>query len=183
MWVEILADYRRYPGTGLRRLAIAAISQGFWAVCSYRVAHSLLAAPRPLRQILRAIWLPLEKMIECITGVQIGASARIGRGLYIGHFGGIIVSGRASIGEHCNLSQGVTIGIAGRGENRGAPSLGNRVYVAAGAKLIGRLRVGDDVAVGANAVVTRDVEPGVTVGGVPARVIARTGSQDFIEVG
>lgn len=129
------------------------------------------------------MWLPVEKLVECATGVQSGASACIGGGLYVGHFGCIVVSGRAVLGEKCNLSQGVTIGIAGRGKNRGAPTLGSRVYVAAGAKIIGGIHIGDDVAVGANAVVTKDVESGVTVGGVPARVIARVGSQDFIEVG
>jgi serine O-acetyltransferase len=132
--------------------------------------------------VVKVIWLPLAKAVECATGVQIGATARVGPGLYVGHFGCIVVSAGAVLGARCNISQGVTIGAGGRGAKRGAPILGDRVYVAAGAKIIGPIVVGSDSAIGANAVVVKDVEAGVTVGGVPARVISRTGSQDFIEV-
>jgi serine O-acetyltransferase len=118
--------------------------------------------------------------VEVWSGIWIAPQATIGPGLYVGHFGGVIVSGDAVLGSNVNLSQGVTIGVAGRGERRGTPVLGDRVYVAPGAKLIGPITVGNDVAVGANAVVTRDVADRAVVDGVPARVISERGSFDFV---
>src|SRR3954471_23079595 len=121
---NIRADLRRYPGSGLRRFAMAALSQGFWAVFSYRIGHSLRMLPRPLRILATLFWVPISKLMECATGIEIGSGASIGPGLYIGHFGCIIVSGRATIGKGCNLSQGVTIGVAGRAGKRGVPVIG-----------------------------------------------------------
>ena len=182
MLENVRADLRRYPGTRARRLFLATLSQGFWAVFAYRVSHRLYHFPKPLRLMAWVPWLPIAKMVECATGVQIGDAARIGPGLYIGHFGTIIVSGKAVIGSMCNLSQGVTIGIAGNGAARGVPVIGDRVYIGPGAKVIGLITVGDDAAIGANAVVTKSVRAGTTVGGVPAREISERGSASFLDV-
>lgn len=113
-------------------------------------------------------------------GIEIPAQTSIGPGLYIGHFGGIVVHPDTVIGRDCNLSQGVTIGRSNRGERQGAPVLGSRVYVAPGAKISGAIKLGDDVAVGANAVVTRDVPDHTVVVGVPAKPISTDGSQGYI---
>ena len=102
------------------------------------------------------------------------------KAIYIGHFGGIIISGGAVIGRNCNISQGVTIGIAGKGKNRGIPIIGEGVYIGAGAKLIGKIHVGNNVAIGANAVVTKDVPDNAVVGGIPAKIISMNGSFEFI---
>jgi serine O-acetyltransferase len=182
MWAEIRSDYGRYPGVGLRRLAKALSAQGFWAVVGFRISHAVFSLPGAGGLVAKGAWLPIQKLIECLTGVQIGPGACIGPGLYIGHFGCIVVSGRAVLGANCNLSQGVTVGIAGRGDARGVPVIGDRVYVGAGAKVLGKISIGDDVAVGANAVVTHDVRSGVTVAGIPAKVISESGSRGFIDV-
>jgi serine O-acetyltransferase len=113
-------------------------------------------------------------------GIQISRDARIGSGLYIGHFGGIVVNAGVVIGDNCNLSQGVTLGQINRGAKAGCPTIGNSVYIAPGAKIIGRIHVGDHAAVGANAVVVDDVPPNVAVGGVPARVISQSGSEGYV---
>lgn len=84
------------------------------------------------------------------------------------------------IGENCNLSQGVTIGKANRDQEGGFPILGDRVYVGPGAKIFGSVRIGDDAAIGANAVVTKDVPAMGVVGGVPARLISDKGSVGYI---
>ena len=76
-------------------------------------------------------------------GIDISRDARIGSGLYIGHFGGIFVSGGVIIGDNCNISQGVTLGQQNRGERTGCPVIGNNVYIAPGAKIIGRVKIGD----------------------------------------
>jgi serine O-acetyltransferase len=113
-------------------------------------------------------------------GISISRDARIGSGLYIGHFGGIDINENVVIGDNCNVSQGVTIGQANRGLAAGCPTIGNNVYIGPGAKVIGRIHVGDNAAIGANAVVVKDVPANVSVGGVPARVISEIGSEGYI---
>lgn len=113
-------------------------------------------------------------------GIQISYLADIGPGFYIGHFGQIVVTGQSRIGSNCNISHGVTIGVSHRGPRAGAPIIGDDVYIGPGAKIIGSVRVGHSAAVGANAVVTRDVpDKGVAVG-VPAKVISSAGSSGYI---
>ena len=113
-------------------------------------------------------------------GIDISRDARIGSGLYIGHFGGIVVNEGVGIGDNCNISQGVTLGQQNRGARAGCPVIGNNVYIAPGAKIIGRLQVGDHAAIGANAVVVHDVAPHTTVGGIPAHLISDNGSEGYV---
>lgn len=183
MWRDLLEDLRRYPGKGCSRVRLAAQSQGFWAVAAYRAGRQIHRLPALVRVPVLAAFKPVALVIECATGIQLPPAARIGPGLYIGHFGGVIVSSRAVLGRRCNLSQGVTIGEGGRGERQGVPVLGDRIYVGPGAKIFGAVHIGDDAAIGANAVVNVDVPAGVTVAGVPARVVSRRGSHGLIEVG
>lgn len=114
-------------------------------------------------------------------GISIPFNTAIGPGFYIGHFGGIVVNGRAEIGANCNISQGVTIGQSNRGERKGCPVIGDNVYIGPGAKVIGRVRVGHNAAIGANAVVTHDVPDNAVVAGIPARVISHAGSVGYVE--
>jgi serine O-acetyltransferase len=78
-------------------------------------------------------------------------------GFYIGHFGGITVSKEAIIGNNCSISQGVTIGVSGQGDKRGTPVIGNNVYIGTGAKLIGKIKIGNNIKIGANAVIYKDL--------------------------
>ena len=112
-------------------------------------------------------------------GMQISIDAEIGKGFYIGHFGGIVVSSGAKIGNNCNISQGVTIGLSVRGKNKGVPTIGDNCYIAPGAKIIGNIKIGNNVAVGANAVVTTDVPDNAVVVGVPAKIISFDGSDGY----
>ncbi len=113
-------------------------------------------------------------------GISIEFTTDIGPGFYIGHFGGIVVNPRAKIGRDCNISQGVTIGIANRGERAGCPVIGDRVFIGPGAKIFGGITIGDDVAIGANAVVMHDVPAGSVSVGIPAKVINGKGSAGYI---
>jgi serine O-acetyltransferase len=90
------------------------------------------------------------------------------------------VHGDAVIGRDCNLSHGVTLGQANRGPRAGAPVVGDRVYIGPGAKLIGAVKVGCDVAIGANAVVTHDLPDKAVAVGIPAKVISYEGSAGYI---
>lgn len=89
----------------------------------------------------------------------------------------VLASGisEGAIGENCNIGQGVTIGIAGRGEKKGVPQIGNKVYIAPGAKIIGKIIIGNNVMIGANSVVTKDVPDNAVVAGVPAKIISYKG--------
>jgi serine O-acetyltransferase len=180
-WADLRADLDRYRfAEGRPTVVNLYVSPGTVASVHYRVAHWAWNGRSPLRLAARLPLLVLHRLVEVWSGVGIAPQAIIGPGLYIGHFGEVIVNGEAVLGSNINLSQGVTIGVAGRGERRGSPVIGDRVYIAPGAKLIGPITVGDDVAVGANAVVTRNVADRAVVGGVPARVIGSKGSFDFV---
>ena len=96
------------------------------------------------------------------------------------HAYGIIVNRRCVIGRNCNLSQGVTLGVANRGAKAGTPTIGDQVYIGPGAVIFGSIQVGDDAAIGANCVVTKDVpEKGVVVG-VPGKIISHEGSEGYV---
>ena len=105
-----------------------------------------------------------------ITQSDIGLGARLGSGLMLPHPNGIVIHEDACVGDDCMIMQQVTIGMIGDGE---VPVIGNRVYIGAGAKIIGKVVVGDGARIGANAVVLSDVPPGHTAVGIPARIISR----------
>ncbi|MFZ0034638.1 MAG: hypothetical protein WAK60_06590 [Sedimentisphaerales bacterium] len=113
-------------------------------------------------------------------GISIPYRTKVGSGFCIGHFGGIVVSERAVIGKNCNISQGVTLGKANRGKNEGYPIIGDNVYIGPGAKIVGKIRVGNNVAIGANCVVTKDAPDNAVVAGVPGEVISYNGSQGYV---
>jgi serine O-acetyltransferase len=128
---------------------------------------------------------PIAKLIynhlTYSMGISIPYSTQIGSGFYIGHFGGIVVNGKSIIGKNCNISQGVTIGMANRGRNKGYPNLGNNVYIGPGAKIIGAVKIGNNVAIGANCVVTNNIPDESVVVGVPGKVISHKGIVGYIE--
>jgi serine O-acetyltransferase len=113
-------------------------------------------------------------------GIDVPVTTQIGSGLYIGHFGTIVVSSLATIGKNCNLSHGVTIGAVFRGPRSGAPVVGDNVYFGPGSKVIGKVVIGNNVAIGANCVVTRDVPDNAVVVGIPGKVISDKGSEGYI---
>jgi serine O-acetyltransferase len=123
-----------------------------------------------MRKVARARYL----LWSIITQSDIEPRATLGRRLMIPHPNGVVIHEDAIVGDDCMIMQQVTIGMIGEGE---VPTLGNNIYVGAGAKIIGKLTVGDGARIGANAVVTQDVPAGCTAVGVPARLIHRTGEE------
>jgi serine O-acetyltransferase len=113
-------------------------------------------------------------------GVQIDFTTRIGPGFYICHVGSIVINRRCVIGKNCNLSHEVTLGARSRGERAGCPVIGDNVYIAPGAKVIGAIRIGDHAAIGANCVVVKDVPARVVVAGTPGEVISDKGSEGLV---
>jgi serine O-acetyltransferase len=145
---------------------------GFWALLVYRFGHARF---RIKNRVLRAPWtlvyVIFNKFTEIVCGITIGSRAVIGRRLCIEHHGCIVVHGETVIGDDCVIRHGVTLGNSGESDLLGAPRLGNRVQMGAGAKIIGRITIGDNVIIGANAVVVADVPSNCVVGGVPAKII------------
>lgn len=113
-------------------------------------------------------------------GIQIPYRTEIGKGLHIGHFGCIVVNSSVRIGKNCNITHGVTIGQVNRGKKEGCPVIGDRVYLGPGCKVLGRIRVGDDAAIGANSVVVDDVPENAVVVGVPGKIISYNGSRGYV---
>jgi len=113
-------------------------------------------------------------------GISISPGTQIGSGFYIGHFGAIVVHPRSVIGKNCNISHGVTLGQANRGRNKGYPKLGDNVYIGPGAKIVGAVVIGNNVAIGANCVVTKNIPDDSVVVGIPGRVISQEGSIGYI---
>ena len=102
-----------------------------------------------------------------------------GKGLSIAHYGPIVVNSNAKVGDYCRIQECVTIGSTGGSDL--APEIGDFVFIASGARLIGNIRIGNNVAIGANAVVTKTcIDDHVTLAGVPAKIISHHGSEKFI---
>ena len=149
---------------------------GFWVLLVYRFGRwRYTIHPRIVRVPFSFLYKLMKFWSEMLLQVELPCEAVIGRRLVIEHIGGIIVSGDAILGDDCTLRNGVTIGLRRKG-TRGSPRLGNRVDIGAGAKILGEIVVGDDVSIGANAVVLTDVPSNSIAVGVPAKIRAmRTG--------
>ena len=120
----------------------------------------------------------LDRLLSTRYAVHISKTAEIGSGFCIGHCFSIIIS-KCIIGDDVTVMQQVTIGSRGGGRN-GYPKIGSRVFVGAGAKILGNVTIGDDVVIGANAVVTKDIPSGAVVGGIPAKVLSMEGKQQSV---
>ncbi|KIG03231.1 serine O-acetyltransferase [Caballeronia concitans] len=160
----IRSDLYRYAGSSdtgtLVRKFIS--SEGF----NYSVWFRLASA-RPhgfLGGLLKIILRRKQRQF----GIIIPAGTQVGPGLFIGHFGNIVINETAVIGANCNLSQGVTIG-----SNDGkAATIGDNVYIGPNVCIVEHVIIGDSVTIGAGSVVTSNVPANVTVAGVPARVVS-----------
>jgi serine O-acetyltransferase len=166
-----------------KKMQIIIFTQGIWALIGYRFMRWATCECKipVIKQISKVIGAFYQLFIEITTGILIQPDIDIGPGLFIGHFGNIFIGGARKIGKICNISQENTIGYAGRGEKRGVPEIGDYVYVAPGAKIIGKIKIGNHVAIGANAVVTKNIPDNAVAVGVPAKVISYKSSRDFIE--
>src|SRR5215813_2734151 len=170
---NIREDWRTYNGQLSR--------QGLWVMVVYRFGRWRYTIRwRWLRLPFSFLYKVLKTVSEILTGIELPCEVVLGRRFRIDHFGGIIISGDAVIGDDCVVRNGVTIGLRHTG-HRGSPVIGNRVDIGAGAKILGPIHIGDDVAVGANAVVIRDVPAQSIAVKIPARIIRRNQQQEQSE--
>ena len=147
--------------------------QGLWVMAVYRFGRwRYTLRSNLLRKTFSMIYRVLKVLSQIATGVDLPCETQVGRRFKIEHFGGIVISGDTVIGDDVIVRNGVTLGLRRTGMP-GAPHIGNRVDIGAGAKVLGPIKVGDDVAIGANAVVLKDVPANSIAVGVPAVVRPR----------
>jgi len=150
--------------------------QGLWVMIIYRFGCWRYGIKnRWLRLPFSFLYKALHLLTQMATGIELPCEAKVGRRFTIEHFSGIIISGDSVFGDDVVIRNGVTVGLRHTGL-RGSPVIGNRVDIGAGAKILGPITIGDDVSIGANAVVIKDVPSHAIAVGIPARIIFKQDS-------
>jgi serine O-acetyltransferase len=163
LWQWWLEDWRAHDRDSSRA--------GFRAIAVHRFGNYRMHWPRPWRFGLSLLYRWLFRYVRNHYGIEVPYSAQIGRRVVIEHQGAIVIHGSSVIGDDCILRQGVTLGNRHLNAPFDAPILGRHVNVGAGAKILGRVLIGDNACVGANAVVLCDVPADATAVGIPAKLV------------
>lgn len=143
-------------------------AQGFWALLVYRFGRWRYSVrPALLRKLFSLLYRVLYKLVQIVTGIELPCEVVLGPHFVIDHFGGIVISGYARFGAHCRIRNGVVVGLKNP-HKPCAPRMGDHVDIGAGAKVLGDITIGNNVSIGANAVVTRSVPDNCIAVGNPA---------------
>lgn len=182
LWATLRADVYRYRSS----TTVRAFASSWWRDPGFRYTwylrkvayyskrkHSLLLLPYLYNRLLLNHY-------RFRYGFDISPRTVIGPGLYLGHFGGVVISPFAVIGANVNINQGCTIGATSRGSNKGAPVLGDRVWIGAGAILVGKIRVESDSLIAPGAYINFDVEPFSLILGNPGQFVNNSGSKGYV---
>jgi serine O-acetyltransferase len=144
---------------------------GLHAIWAHRLAHAMY----------RRRWFTAARIVSQIsrfmTGIEIHPGAKIGRKLFIDHGMGVVIGETCEIGDEVVIYQGVTLGGTGKEKGKRHPTIGNRVVISSGAKVLGSFKVGDNSNIGANSVVLKPVPEDSTVVGIPGRIVKRNGER------
>ena len=143
---------------------------GVHAIWGHRVSHWLWG--RGAKVAARTI----GEITRILTGVDIHPGAILGTGLFIDHATGVVIGETAEVGDDVTIYHGVTLGGTGADTGKRHPTIGDRVIIGAGAKVLGAIKIGDDSRIGANAVVVKEVPSSAVVVGVPGQAISHHGS-------
>ncbi len=168
---EDIAAIRERDPAAMSDLEVFWLYNGYKAIRSHRRANFLQR--HGLRLLAR--W----ESQRCVrrTGIEIHPAAKIGRRFFIDHGTGVVIGETTEIGDDCTLYQGVTLGGTGKDTGKRHPTLGDHVMVGAGAKVLGPIRIGNNVQIAAGAVVLTDIPDNCTAVGIPARVVRRDGKR------
>jgi len=164
---EVVAIYRRRDPAARSNIEVLLCYPGLHAVLWHKLAHGLWR---------RRLYLPgrmVSYVSRWLTGIEIHPGARIGRRLIIDHGMGVVIGETAVVGDDVYLYHQVTLGGTSSERGKRHPTVGSNVIIGAGAKVLGDIMIGNGARVGANAVVVQDVQPNVTVVGIPARPVER----------
>lgn len=165
--LDFLQAYKRYDPAAKSTLEIALLYPGPKVIFFHRIAHWFYV--NHFFFLARLV----SELGRWLTGIEIHPGAKLGKRLVIDHGMGAVIGETAEVGDDCIIFHGVTLGGAKFDPVKRHPTVGNRVLIGAGAKVLGPITLGDDSRVGANAVVTRSVDPGVTVVGNPAKPLGQ----------
>ena len=142
---------------------------GVHAIWGHRISHWLWNHSARLAARVFA------ELTRILTGVEIHPGAILGAGLFIDHATGVVIGETAEVGDDVMMYHGVTLGGSGRDTGKRHPTIGDRVIIGAGAKVLGAIKIGDDSRIGANAVVVKEVPSSAVVVGVPGQIVSRPG--------
>lgn len=163
--IDFLSAYKNYDPAAKSILEIAFLYPGPKAIFFHRIAHFFYQVQ--LFFIARFFC----EFARWMTGIEIHPGAKIGKRLVIDHGMGVVIGETAVIGNDCIIFHGVTLGGIKFDPVKRHPTIGDKVLIGTGAKILGPIHLGDGCRVGANSVVTRDVPARVTVAGMPAKII------------
>jgi serine O-acetyltransferase len=159
------------------RVDVTLNSPGLHAIWAYRVGHRLWLRGGAARVAARL----LMTVVRSVTGVEIHPGARIGRRFFIDHGMGVVIGETAEVGDDVMLYHGVTLGGRSLRREKRHPTVGSRVTIGAGARVLGPVYIADDVQIGANSVVVKDVPAGAIATGIPATIRFPKGEEDPYE--
>jgi serine O-acetyltransferase len=173
----IQADLFRYGGLSGRKGFLKGL-----AIPGFRFSYLLRKAAAHPKYSLKGIWYRLLlRRYSYKYGFQIPVVTRIGKGLYLGHFGSVIINAKATIGQNCNIGAGVTIGQQNRGNRKGNPTIRDQVWIGTNAVIVGKVEIGPNVLISPGSFVNFDVPENSIVVGNPARIISReNATEDYI---
>jgi len=165
--LELARSVRQRDPAARSTLEVVLAYPGVHALAFHRLTHALEGAGLRLPARL------LSQIARWLTGIEIHPGATIGRRVFIDHGMGTVIGQTAVIEDDCTLYQGVTLGGTGKRQGKRHPTLGRGCVLGAGAKVLGDIRLGENVKVGAGSVVVEDVPDHCTVVGIPARVVGK----------
>ncbi|HZX34810.1 MAG TPA: serine O-acetyltransferase EpsC [archaeon] len=149
----------------------------FHAVMMYRIVHPLHMAGLPILPRL------FSNIVRAWSGVEIHPGAAIGNGFFIDHGAGVVIGETAEIGENCVLFHNVTLGGTGKHHGKRHPTIGNSVLIGTGATLLGPIKVGNNVKIGAETfIIMKDVPSNCTVVGIPGKIVRLEGKKVDVEL-
>jgi len=182
LWQTLRADLYRYRGqTDWRALLSAYLREPGFRFTYYLRKVAFYSAKKKSYGAFAYLYNRLQlSHYRFRYGFDISPTTSIGPGLYIGHFGGVVISPYAVLGSNINIAQGVTIGAASRGSRKGAPTLEDRVWVGANAIIVGKVTIGHDALIAPGAYVNFDVPSMAVVLGNPGKVVSDSGSIGYV---
>ncbi|MGE8555226.1 MAG: serine acetyltransferase [Chryseobacterium jejuense] len=177
-YTAIQKDFYRESGKWLSTFEI-------WKKCINPNLHYLYilrkAQKHQKKSISGLFWKFVLRHYQIKYGFQIYPETQIGEGLYLGHWGTLVINPKAKIGKNCNIAQGVTIGQQNRGKNEGYPVIGDEVWIGPNAVIVGSVNIGNNVLIAPNAYVNFDVPENSMVMGNPGKIYeAENATQGYI---
>jgi serine O-acetyltransferase len=182
LWQTLRADVYRYAGKANKRAFISAYlhQPGFRFTYYLRKVTHYSKNKKSIGIFGYVYNRILYHHYRFKYGFDISPATSIGPGLYIGHFGGVVISPYAVLGTNINIAQGVTIGATSRGKHLGAPILEDRVWVGANAIIVGKVTIGQEALIAPGAYVNFDVPPNAVVIGNPGQIVSASGSKGYV---